>query len=213
MKGRMMKDAIYLYVFDTMADWETGYITAEINSGRFFKKGSSPLKLVTVGNSKSGVTTMGGLKLKPDMEVNKIEPENAVALILPGGDTWLDPVHDAILATAEQFLKENKIVAAICGATVGLASKGLLNNRPHTSNDLEFLKAVCPGYTGETFYRNQPVVTDVSLITASGIAPLEFSAQFFGILDVFTPEIVDAWYQLYNARNAKYYFRLMEEIQ
>ncbi len=208
-----MKDTVYLYVFDTMADWETAYISAEINSGRFFKKDVSPLKLVTVSNSKSGVTTMGGLKLKPDMEINKIEPENAVALILPGGDTWLDSIHDAILATAEQFLKENIIVAAVCGATIGLASKGLLNNRPHTSNDLEFLKAVCPDYAGETFYQNQPVVTDVSLITASGIAPLEFSAQVFSLLDVFTPEIVDAWYQLYNTRNAKYYFRLMGGIQ
>jgi putative intracellular protease/amidase len=208
-----MKDTIYLYVFDTMADWEIGYITAEINSKRFFKKDSSPLKLVTVGSSKSGITTMGGLKLKPDKEISEIKAEDAVALILPGGDTWLDSVHDAILATAAQFLKENIIVAAICGATVGLASKGLLNNRPHTSNDLEFLKALCPDYTGETFYQNQPVVTDVSLITATGIAPLEFSAQFFGLLDVFTMEIVDAWYQLYNTRNAKYYFKLMEGIQ
>jgi putative intracellular protease/amidase len=212
MKGKIMKDTVYLYVFDTMADWETGYITAEINSGRFFKKDAPALKMVTVGN-KSGVTTMGGLKFKPDTEIDKIEPENAVALILPGGDTWLDSVHDAILATAEQFLKENIIVAAICGATVGLAGKGLLNNRPHTSNNLEFLKAVCPDYSGETFYQNQPVVTDGNLITASGIAPLEFSVQFFGRLDVFTPEIVDAWYQLYNTRNPKYYFRLMGESQ
>jgi hypothetical protein len=94
-----------------------------------------------------------------------------------------------------------------------LAGKGLLNERPHTSNDLEFLKAVCPGYSGEAFYQNQPAVTDGNLITASGIAPLEFSAQVFSRLEVFTPEIVDAWYQLYNTRNPKYYFRLMSEIQ
>ena len=206
-----MKNTVYLYVFDTVADWETGYITAEINSGRFFKKESTPLKLVTVSNSKSGVTTMGGLKLKPDAGISEINMEDAVALILPGGDTWLDSVHDEILKTAEECLKENIIVAAICGATVGLAGKGLLNDRPHTSNDLEFLKAVCPDYTGETFYQNQPAVTDGNLITASGIAPLEFSAQVFGRLDVFTPEILDAWYQLYNTRNAKYYFRLLGE--
>ena len=29
---------IYVYVFDTLADWELGYITAELNSCRFFKK-------------------------------------------------------------------------------------------------------------------------------------------------------------------------------
>ncbi|MDD4924571.1 MAG: glutamine amidotransferase [Dehalococcoidales bacterium] len=208
-----MKKSVYLYVFDTMADWETGYITAEINSGRFFKKESTSLKLVTVGNNKSEVTTMGGLKFKPDVEIAELKIKDVAVLVLPGGDTWLDSVHDAILSVVEECLKENIVVAAICGATFGLARKGFLNGRPHTSNDLEFLKAVCPDYSGEAFYQKQPVVTDGNLITASGIAPLEFSAQVFSKLEVFTPEIVDAWYQLYNTRDPKYYFRLMSEIQ
>lgn len=29
---------VYIYVLDTLADWELGYVTAELNSGRFFKK-------------------------------------------------------------------------------------------------------------------------------------------------------------------------------
>ncbi len=208
-----MKKSVFLYVFDTMADWEIAYITAEINSGRFFKKGSPSLKLVTVGNDTSEVTTMGGLKIKPDVEISALKPKAITVLVLPGGDTWLDPLHDAILAVAEQCLKDNIVVAAICGATFGLAGKGLLNARPHSSNDLEFLKAVCPAYSGEAFYQNQPAVTDGNLITASGIAPLEFSAQVFAKLDVFTPEIVDSWYQLYNTRDPKYYSMLMNAIQ
>ena len=27
---------VYIYVLDTLADWELGYVTAELNSGRFF---------------------------------------------------------------------------------------------------------------------------------------------------------------------------------
>ena len=27
--------AVYVYVLDTLADWELGYVTAELNSGRF----------------------------------------------------------------------------------------------------------------------------------------------------------------------------------
>ena len=98
-------------------------------------------------------------------------------------------------------------------AAIRLAGKGLLNNRPHTSNNLECMKAFCPDYAGEAFYQNQPAVTDGNLITASGIAPLEFSAQVFAKLDVFTPEIVDSWYQLYNTRDPKYYSMLMNAIQ
>ncbi len=29
---------IYVYVLDTLADWELGYVTAELNSGRFSKR-------------------------------------------------------------------------------------------------------------------------------------------------------------------------------
>ncbi len=57
-----MNNTVYLYVFDTMADWEVGYLTAELNSGRFYKKGLAPSKIVTVGIDKTPVTTMGGLK-------------------------------------------------------------------------------------------------------------------------------------------------------
>ena len=29
---------VYVYVTDTLADWELGYVTAELNSKRFFKR-------------------------------------------------------------------------------------------------------------------------------------------------------------------------------
>ncbi|WP_419822867.1 hypothetical protein [Anoxybacterium hadale] len=54
----MSQNNVYLYVFDTMADWEIGYLTAELNSGRFYRKGLEPTKIVTVGIQKKPVTTM-----------------------------------------------------------------------------------------------------------------------------------------------------------
>lgn len=29
---------IYVYVLDTLADWELGYVISELNSGRFLKR-------------------------------------------------------------------------------------------------------------------------------------------------------------------------------
>ena len=40
---------VYLYVMDTMADWEVGHITTELNSKRFFKKDAPELSFKTVG--------------------------------------------------------------------------------------------------------------------------------------------------------------------
>ena len=76
-----------------------------------------------------------------------------------------------------QALKIGTIVAAICGATDALANMGYLDTRKHTSNNLEYTKMVCPNYKGEKFYELESAVSDVNLVTASGIAPLEFAME------------------------------------
>lgn len=208
-----MNNIAYLYVFDTMADWEIGYLTAELNSGRYYKKGLTPSKIVTVGNEKTLVTTKGGLKILPDISLDECSIKNTDALILPGGDTWTGEVHESVLEMAERCLEENVLVAAICGATMGLARKGLLEARWHTSNDLEYLKMVCPDYTGEEYYKKEPAVTDGNLIMASGTASLEFAVHVLKALDVFAPQTLDSWYKLNKTHEPKYFYELMNSIQ
>ncbi|MFF2017837.1 type 1 glutamine amidotransferase family protein [Paenibacillus sp. NPDC058177] len=207
-----MNHTVYLYVFDTMADWEIGYLTAELNSGRYYKKGLSPSKIVTVGNEKTPVTTMGGLKILPDIKLDECSIEGTDILILPGGETWTEAIHEPILDIAKKCLLGDILVAAICGATMGLAQAGLLNSRGHTSNDLDFLKMICPTYTGEENYQMESAVTDGNLITASGTAPLEFSVHVLKALDVFSSKTLAAWYSLNKTHEAKYFYELMESL-
>ncbi|MEK4324652.1 type 1 glutamine amidotransferase family protein [Paenibacillus sp. FSL R7-0312] len=204
-----MNNKVYLYVFDTMADWEIGYLTAELNSGRYYKKGQAPSEIVTVANEKTLITTMGGLAIMPDITVDECSIASTDALILPGGETWTEAIHKPILQIAARCIQEDIVVAAICGATMALAQAGLLNSRPHTSNDLEYLKMICPAYTGEEFYQMQSAVTDGKLITASGIAPLEFTVHVLKALDVLASDRLKAWYSLYKTQEAKYFYELM----
>lgn len=208
-----MNNTVYLYVFDTMSDWEIGYLTAELNTGRYFKKGLAPLKIVTVGIEKTPVTTMGGLKILPDIQLDELRIESADALILPGGNTWTETMHQPILKIAEKCLNEGIWVAAICGATMGLAQAGLLNSRRHTSNDLEYLKMICPNYTGEKDYQMESAVTDGKLVTASGIAPLEFTVHVLKALDVFSSQTLEAWYRLNKTHEPQYFYELMGSVQ
>lgn len=208
-----MNSTVYLYVFDTMADWEIGYLTAELNSGRYFKKGLSPSRIVTMGAAKSPVTTMGGLKILPDIVMDECSIKNTDALILPGGNTWMESIHEPIINKSAQCLKENIVVAAICGATIALAQHGLLDSRWHTSNDLEYLKLVCSGYNGEKYYKNEPAVTDGNLITASGSAPLDFAFHVLKALDVFSQKTLDAWYNLYKTHKPECFYELMDSLQ
>ena len=88
---------IYVYVMDTLADWELGYVTAELNSGRFFKEGAPKVTLKTVSYSKEPVTTMGGMRIVPDCVIADIEVAEANVLLLPGSNTWNDQKHFAII--------------------------------------------------------------------------------------------------------------------
>lgn len=208
----MQTKKVYLYVFHTMSDSEYGYLIAELHSGRYFKKEVAPLKVVTVGANKEMITTMGGLSIKPDISLDECTLESNDLIILPGGNTWGEDIHQPILKKVGEALKIGTIVAAICGATLGLANHGYLDSRKHTSNDLEYMKMVCPTYKGETFYEMGPAVSDENLVTASGIAPLEFAMEVLKKLDVFAPDTLHSWYKLNKTLKPEYFFELMNTI-
>ncbi len=208
-----MSRIMYLYVLDTMSDWEPGYILAELGSGRFFCDPKTPYSLVLCGKNLNQITTMGGIRLVPDICIQDVQPGSDRLLILPGADTWLDPKEEPVFATLKNLLQTDITVAAICGATMGLAQAGLLDNRPHTSNDLSALKMFCPNYTGEKYYSNKPAVTDDTLITASGLAPVEFAYQVFIKLGVMNVTTSEAWYHLHTTRKQEYYYQLLDSLR
>ncbi|MCC2528473.1 glutamine amidotransferase [Bacillus halotolerans] len=209
----MLTKKVYLYVCNTMSDWEYGYLIAELNSGRYFKKDAAPLKVVTVGVSQEMITTMGGLSIKPYISIGECTLESKDLLILPGANTWGEDIHQPILKKVGEALELGTIVAAICGATEGLANMGYLDSRKHTSNDLEYLKMVCPHYKGETFYEVGPAVSGENLITASGVAPLEFTMEVLKKLDVFAPDTLHSWYNLNKTHQPEYFYELMNSIE
>ncbi|MEK5333782.1 type 1 glutamine amidotransferase family protein [Lysinibacillus sp. FSL W8-0992] len=208
----MQTNKVFLYVFNTMSDWEYGYLIAELNSGRYFKKDLPPLKVITVGANKEMITTMGGLSIKPDISLDECILESKDLLILPGGFTWSEEIHQPILERVGQALKFGTIVAAICGATEALANMGYLDSRKHTSSDLEYIKMVCPNYKGEKYYEMRPAVSGENLITASGVAPLEFTMEVLKKLDVFAPDTLHSWYNLNKTHKPEYFFQLMNSI-
>ncbi len=203
---------IYLYILNTLSDWEIGYITAELNSRRYTGK-DKPFSLIKAGNTLEPITTMGGISITPDITIDKIKFNKDDILILPGADTWMGDENKKAIDIACELSDKNITVAAICGATGALAAAGLLNNRKHTSNDLEYLKMFCPQYTGSDYYLEEPAVTDGSLITATGLAPLEFSYQVFKKSGLMKPETLEAWYNLNRTREPKYFYELMDSVK
>lgn len=203
---------IYVYVLDTLADWELGHVTSELNTGRFFKKDAPVVELKTVSYSKDSITTMGGMTITPDCTIDDIVISETSILLLPGADTWNDPKHAAIIEKASELLSTSGMVGAICGATAALANHGLLDNRSHTSNGVGFLDMVSPTYKGQSLYIDEPSVADRNLITASSTGGLLLSKQIIEHLGVFQPDTLDAWYNYFNTGKAEYFFALMQTL-
>ena len=172
---------VYAAVYDTWADWEIGHLLVELRTGRFT---GVPWQVVTVGESTEPVVTMGGLRIVPDMALADVEPDEGDLLVLAGSGLWDTGQGDAFAKLAQRFLDSGIPVAAICGATSGLARAGLLDNRKHTSAAKEYLQAT--GYQGSDNYVDERAVVDGDLITAGPDSPVQFARatlQRLGLAD------------------------------
>jgi putative intracellular protease/amidase len=202
----MQKEVVHVAVYDTMVDWEVGYAIVHIR-GELGQRHPGRYDVRTVGESLEPVSTGGGMRIVPDLTLDRLEPDDSAMLILPGAFTWEGGNH-AFAHKARAFLSSGRPVAAICGATAGLAREGLMDDRDHTSNAPEFLAST--GYAGTLRYRDVPAVTDRDLITAGAVAPVEFAREILARLAVYEPEVLQAWYRLYGGQDASAYAVLAE---
>lgn len=204
---------LYLYVLNTLADWEIGYLTAEVYSGRYFSNHDTECHLIMVGKDRNRITTMGGMGIMPDIAIDEMRFDKADMLVLPGSNMWMSSANDGILEEAKKRIENDMPVAAICGATVGLARMGQLNHKKHTSNDLGFLKYVAKEYSGESLYVNQPAVNDRNLITASGQSALAFTYEIIKALGLFKPDTLEAWRNLNLTNEARYFYDMIKSLE
>ncbi|MGE5294174.1 MAG: type 1 glutamine amidotransferase family protein [Solirubrobacterales bacterium] len=203
----MNQEIVHVFVFDTLSDWEPCYAVAGINNPMFqLQPGRYAVK--TVGVSTRPVKTMGGITVVPDMTLDALDPRDSVMLILPGGITWDQGKNAEAIEKARAFLDAGVPVAAICGATGALARGGLLDARRHTSNALEYLAGT--GYRGAALYQDEPAVTDRLVITAGGLAPVDFAYHIFKMLNVFSEPTLEAWRLLFKTGDPAHYLSLMK---
>ena len=188
-----MTRTAHLALYDTLADWEVGHLLAELHSGRFT---GTRFEVVTVAESRDPITTMGGVRMVPDALLADLEPADSDLLILPGADMWDAGGGEAFAAVAGRFLDAGVPVAAICGATAGLARAGLLDQRNHTSAAPEYLAAT--GYAGGDRYFLERAVVDGDLITAGPQSPVQFACATLKRLGLASETTLDAYEAVFD---------------
>jgi putative intracellular protease/amidase len=185
--------SIHVVVFDGFADWEPAHALAELR--RWGKRA-----VRAVGFASSPVVSMGGLRVYPDVVLEDVDVDDVELLLLPGGDMWegstyprtvLEPLITRLVGTETP-------VAAICGATLALGRARILDERRHTSNMRDYLSTHVPEYAGAPHYVEAPAVRDRHVITASGLAPVDFAREIFAELDIFNARDEALWYTMFK---------------
>ncbi len=138
-----MTGTAYMIVLDGFADWEASLAASEINkSGRFH--------VVTAGLSREPVRSMGGLLVQPDISLAEVDVPRACVLMLPGGTSWEAGQAAEITRLIQACDRAGVPIAALCGATLGLARAGVLQNRKHTSNFSGYIQPHVPNWVSNT---------------------------------------------------------------
>jgi len=187
----MKKKKIVVFLFNGFSDWEIAYLSPEIRKSEEFD-------LIYFSTDGSPVTSMGGLRILHEASLPEINADDIYMMILPGGTAWEKGENTEIKLLTKTLFDKKKTIAAICAATIFLAEYGFLNQLKHTSNDLGYLKQVAPHYAGEKNYINSYAVTDDHVITANGIAPIEFAREIFEKIKLHSTQDIEKWYQLFK---------------
>lgn len=171
-----MSKHIAFIVIEDFADWEHGLLSAGL---RAYFGGATSFHTPGGGD----VTSSGGLKVRPHGAIEALDSQDYDALVVIGSSIWARPDAPDVAAALKAADDAGKVVAAICAGTLAAGRAGLLAERRHTSNSLEFLLSGAEGYAGSAYYAETPrAVRDGRLITAPGSAPATFAAEVLSAL-------------------------------
>jgi len=125
----------------------------------------SGFEVETFSSSTGIAKGMLGATIKVDKKIDELKVEDYDAIVFVGGtgstEYWDNELAHKI---ANEAVKQNKVLAAICIAPVTLAKAGVLKGKKATvfSSEIEQLKSCGANYTGKN------VEVDGKIVTASG---------------------------------------------
>jgi transcriptional regulator GlxA family with amidase domain len=144
---------------------------------------SSPFRVILVAEKLDQVSTIGGLRLSPDVSIDTCP--NLDLLIIPGGWGTRKEVnnHKIIKWIADRSV-ESKITASVCTGSSLLGKAGLLDGRESTTHfqAFDFLRQSAPNTKireDVLFTLTEPIFTSAGVSAGIDLA-LRIVSHFFG---------------------------------
>ncbi|GAA0592882.1 type 1 glutamine amidotransferase family protein [Virgibacillus siamensis] len=167
-----MKALFFLY--DGYVDWEISPLSYMLSV--------SDIEVTTTALSNE-VVHAGNFRVRADLPVEACDSADYDILVIPGGEPAPVIREEHLLNLIRAFDKQDKWIAAICGAPAFLASAGILRDRNFTTsvaNEPEYVDYFKGMDLSET-----DVTVSENLITAEGNAYIEFAVAVGKELNIF----------------------------
>jgi putative intracellular protease/amidase len=164
---------IHVLLAPDYADWEASLVLCELR-----RLGGYRIAVVSLDTAP--LSSLGGLSLKPDIELSRLNLLHSALLLIPGSEHWLRRERPDLTRLLRQAVSMGLPLAASGSAVTLLARAAILEDRRHTASSLEELRRYAPEYKGEAFFcKAERAVNDAQVVTASGFAPVEFALAVF----------------------------------
>ena len=173
---------ILVFIFDKMTDYQITFIMHLLGA-------DSGKEIITIAYEDKIIKGRSGFLYKPARLVNDVLNENVEGLMLCGG--CYGDARPELIQLINKLNLEKKLLAAICGAgTVFLAKAGVLNNVKYTTPIIEWTQENIKDFgTKDPFPRenfiSKRVVRDGNVITAQGIAHIDFAIEICDWFNLF----------------------------
>lgn len=173
---------ILVFIFDGMTDYEITFITHLLSA-------DAGKKIITISYEDKIIEGRSGFLYKPSKLITDVIYEDVEGLIIPGG--WYGNTKPELIELINNLNSKGKLISAICGAgTVFLAKAGILKNVKYTSPIKEWTQKHIEVF-GEKDpfprenYVYERVVRDGNIITAQGIAFIDFAIEICDWFNLF----------------------------
>ncbi|MBE6054981.1 MAG: thiamine biosynthesis protein ThiJ [Clostridium sartagoforme] len=176
---------ILVYIFDGMTDYETTLISHLLcaDAGK---------EVISIAYEDRLIKGKSGFMYKPEKLISDILDEDVEGLIITGG--WSKEFKHDFIKLINRLDSEGKLIGGICGAgTLALAKAGVLDNVKYTTPIVEWNEEyVCKYGEEDPFPRENfvvdRVVRDGNIITAQGVAFIDFAVEICDWFNLFNNE-------------------------
>jgi putative intracellular protease/amidase len=175
-------EKVLVFIYDGMADFEITFVTHLLGA-------DCGKEIVTIAYEDKLIKSKSGIIYKPARLIKDVLAEEVDGLIIPGG--WNGEIRPELIELIQSINAKGKLLAAICAGPRFLAKAGVLENVKYTTSISQWTKEHAEQFKeSDPFPResfvSERVVTDGNIVTAQGLAFVDFAiavCDWFSLFD------------------------------